>query len=419
MLSMVAALIRKDFTRRWRSPVSTVSLLIFPFMMSGMIGMISSGSSGGIPEITVFVLDRDEGFIGGLLTQGPAMPEDQIALNLVEVGEEGFARMERGDASVLIVLEEGFTDRALDGEPVEFRLVRNPAESIKPEIVEQGLIVLSTYIDVAVKVLGEELDEFTAMLDADEMPTMLAVTNLSSRVFARMKAGEKYLFPPVVKIVSTKEGANEEGEVESGPNIFGYVLVMVAVMSVMFASIRAIAEIYEERKTGMVRRILSTPVPVNLFIGSKILFAVLFGMTVMGILLVAGGALGWFGSRVPVIGVLVHTAAFSLAAAGMMVVVIGLVRSEKQAGILSWILVMTMSAVGGSMFPAENLPAAMQGVARFTLNYWAVEGYLDMIVRGVSPADVLQISAGLAAVGVVLITAGMLLMRVRVREALA
>ena len=418
MLAMVAALIRKDFTRRWRSPISTVSLLIFPFMMAGMIGMISSGGSGGIPEITVFVLDRDEGIIGGLLTDGPSPPEDELALNLVKVGEEGFARMERGEASVMIVLEEGFTERALNGEMVEFRLVRNPAESIKPEIVEQGLVVLSTYIDVAVKVLGEELSEFTDMIDADEMPNMLAVTNLSARVFTRLKAGEKYLFPPVVQISSTKEGADEDGEVEAGPNVFGYVLVMVAVMSVLFAATRAISEIYEERKTGMVRRILSTPVPVTLFVGSKILFALLFGMAVMGILLVAGGVLGWFGSGVPVLGVLVHTAAFSLAAAGLMVVVIALVRSEKQAGILSWILVMTMSAIGGSMFPAENLPAAMQGVARFTLNYWAVEGYLDMIVRGVSPIEVFPVSAGLAAAGVVLVSAGMFLMRLRVREAL-
>ena len=156
MLATVSALIRKDFTRRWRSPVATVVLLMFPFMMSGLIGMISSGSSGGIPELTVFVLDRDDGFIGGLLTQGPAPPEDQIALNLVKVGEEGFARMEKGEASAMIVLEEGFTDRAFAGEPVEFRLIRNPAESIKPEIVEQGLIVLSTYIDVVVKVRSEE-----------------------------------------------------------------------------------------------------------------------------------------------------------------------------------------------------------------------------------------------------------------------
>ena len=102
-----------------------------------------------------------------------------------------------------------------------------------------------------------------------------------------------------------------------------------------------------------------------------------------------------------------------------MVVVIGLVRTEKQAGILSWILVMTMSAIGGSMFPAENFPAFMQGIARYTLNYWAVEGYLDMIVRGIAPAAVMPVSAALAGVGVVLVGIGFALMRVRVREALA
>jgi ABC-2 type transport system permease protein len=327
--------------------------------------------------------------------------------------------MEAGEASAMIVLEEGFSERAFDGEPVEFLLVRNPAESIKPELVEQGLLVLSTYIDVAVKVLGEEISEFGDMLNADEMPTMLAVTQLSSRVYKKLEAAGDYVFPPVVQVSSVKEGADEGGEVEAGPNVFGYVLVMVAVMSVLFAAIRAVTEIYEERSTGMVRRFLATPVPVSHFIGSKILFAVLFGILVMAILLVAGGLLGWFGSSVPVVGVLVHTAGFSLAAAGLMVVIIGLVKTEKQAGILSWIVVMFMSAVGGSMFPAENFPEFMQGVARYTLNYWAVEGYLDMIVRGLDPAAVMPVSGGLALAGLVLTGIGFLLMRVRVREALA
>ena len=75
------------------------------------------------------------------------------------------ARRQEGISFLLIDMNQpGVTVKPvalLDGEPVEFRLVRNPAESIKPEIVEQGLIVLSTYIDVVVKVLGEELSEFT------------------------------------------------------------------------------------------------------------------------------------------------------------------------------------------------------------------------------------------------------------------
>ena len=412
------ALLRKDFTRRWRSPLATIVLLGFPFMMAGLIGSISSGSSGGIPEVTVFVLDRDGGFIGGLLTGGAPPSDEQIALRMVEVGEEGFARMENGEASAMIVLEEGFTERAFEGEPVEFVLVRNPAESIKPELIEQGLVVLSTYLDVAVKVLGEEIEEFGDMIDGDDMPAMLAVTDLAARVYKKLDAASDYVFPPVVQIKSVKEGA-EDGEIESGPNVFGYVLVMVAVMSVLFAAIRAVTEIYEERNTGMVRRFLATPVPMSHFIGSKIVFAVLFGMLVMAILLVSGGVLGWFGSSVPVVGVLAHTAGFSLAAAGLMVVIIGLVRTEKQAGILSWIVVMFMSAVGGSMFPAENFPAVMQGIARYTLNYWAVEGYLDMIVRGIAPAAVMPVSAALAGVGVILLGIGFALMRVRVREALA
>ena len=133
------------------------------------------------------------------------------------------------------------------------------AESIKPELVEQGLVVLSTYIDVAVKVLGDEISEFDDMLDGEEMPTMLAVTQLSARVYKKLEAAGDYVFPPVVQIKSVKEGADEAGEVAAGPNVFGYVLVMVAVMSVLFAAIRAVTEIYEERNTGMVRRFLSTP----------------------------------------------------------------------------------------------------------------------------------------------------------------
>jgi ABC-2 type transport system permease protein len=411
-MAAFVALLRKDFTRRWRSPLATIVLLGFPFMMAGLI------ASGGIPEVTVFVLDRDGGFIGGLLTGGVPPSDEQIALRMVEVGEEGFARMENGEASVMIVLEEGFTERAFEGEPVEFVLVRNPAESIKPELVEQGLVVLSTYLDVAVKVLGEEIEQFGDMIDGDDMPAMLAVTDLAARVYKKLDAASDYVFPPVVQIKSVKEGA-EDGKIESGPNVFGYVLVMVAVMSVLFAAIRAVTEIYEERNTGMVRRFLATPVPISHFIGSKIVFSVLFGMLVMAILLLSGGVLGWFGSSVPVVGVLAHTAGFSLAAAGLMVVIIGLVRTEKQAGILSWIVVMFMSAVGGSMFPAENFPAFMQGIARYTLNYWAVEGYLDMIVRGIAPAAVMPVSAALAGVGVVLVGIGFALMRVRVREALA
>jgi ABC-2 type transport system permease protein len=99
-----------------------------------------------------------------------------------------------------------------------------------------------------------------------------------------------------------------------------------------------------------------------------------------------------------------------------MTVLVSVVRTEKQAGILAWIVVMAMSALGGSMFPAEILPEGVRNFSRLTLNYWAVEGYLDLIVRDGRLADVLPRTALLAGVGVVFAGVGQMLMQRRLRE---
>ncbi|HKK71358.1 MAG TPA: ABC transporter permease, partial [Candidatus Krumholzibacteria bacterium] len=313
---MFWSLIRKDLIRRWRSPASTLVMLLFPFMMAGMIGAISSGPSDQIPPTTLFVLDREDGLLGGFLTGG-AVPEDSgFRLEVEKVGEEGFARMENGEASAMLVIPESFTEDLIEGRTTTLRLVRNPAESIKPEILEQGTYVIATYLDVAVKVLGEELEQMFDMFESDEMPSVLMVTQLSAAFYERISQAETYLFPPVVSIGSTKE------EGAPRPNLFGYVLVMVSVMSVLFVAIRAVTDLYEDQRTGMLRRQLATPVPVAALVNAKVLFAVVFGVLVMLILLVAGALFGWFQEAVPVHWVLLHSVAFSLAAAGLMTMVV-------------------------------------------------------------------------------------------------
>ncbi|MDD5719052.1 MAG: hypothetical protein PHQ53_05120, partial [Candidatus Krumholzibacteria bacterium] len=71
-----------------------------------------------------------------------------------------------------------------------------------------------------------------------------------------------------------------------------------------------------------------------------------------------------------------------------------------------------------SMFPAESLPAAVRPLSLFTLNYWAVEGFLDLMVRQAAVAVVVPRTVLLAVVGVILVGLGQLLMRRRLREVL-
>lgn len=412
---MFWALIRKDLVRRWRSPASTLVMLAFPFMMAGLIGAVSGGT-GGDPEFTlkVFLLDREDGVLGGFLAGASQQRDDGANLEIVPVGEEGFARMEQGEASAMLIIPEGFSDRLLDGEDVSLQLVLNPAESIKPEIARQGAEVIATYLDVLVKSAGDRLGHLRDLIDADEMPPLVVVTAITGEIYAEMVRAEPILFPPVVRVVRDKEA----GEKTEQANVFGYVLVMVSVMSVIFVAIRAVTDLYEDQRTGMLRRQLATPLSVSRLVAAKCVFAALFGAAVMAILLVAGAFFGWFGSGVPVPSVLLHAVAFSMSAAGLITVVVALVRTEKQAGILSWVLVMVMGVLGGSMFPLEMIPGAIQQFSRFTLNYWAIEGFLDLMVRGRGAAAALPATAVLAGVGLVLLTLGQFLMKRRLREAL-
>jgi ABC-2 type transport system permease protein len=241
------------------------------------------------------------------------------------------------------------------------------------------------------------------------------VTAITGEIYGEMVRAEPIMFPPVVRVVRDKETADDGGPRAS---IFGYVLVMVSVMSVIFVAIRAVTDLYEDQRTGMLRRQLATPLSVDRLVAAKCVFAAAFGAVVMAILLVAGAAFRWFGGGVPVFAVLLHAIAFSMAAAGLITILVALVRTEKQAGIVSWIVVMAMSVLGGSMFPSELLPAAIQPLGRFTLNYWAVEGFLDLMVRGRGAASALPATALLAGVGVLLLLIGQRLMRRRLREAL-
>jgi ABC-2 type transport system permease protein len=411
----VLELIRKDFVRRWRSPMSTLAMLVFPFLMAGMIGAVSGGGSGpSFPRIDVLIEDRDDGFLTRLL-MGPLQSGNfDEYLRVIEADDDGMARMERGEASALVIFPEGFTQSVLDGQPAQIQVVRNPAEGIKPEVVEQGVEVLATYLDQAAKIFGDELSEMAAMMDEDEYPGSARILAIAQSMGERLDTAARFIFPPVVSVEDVKQ-TDEDG---SSPdfNVFGYVLVMVSVMSVLFVNSRAVLDLYDEEKTGMLRRQLATPMSVSQLIGSKIAFGVLMGIVVMILLLVIGALLGWYTWPVDLLGVVLVTVTFSAAACGVMCIVYALCRTDRQAAGFNWLVIMGMSALGGSMTPIDVFPEALQRVARFTLNYWAVGGYTDLLFQREPVGAVLQAAGILAVVGVITVAVGHRLLLLRYRR---
>ena len=74
-------------------------------------------------------------------------------------------------------------------------------------------------------------------------------------------------------------------------------------------------------------------------------------------------------------GFLMMTISTSLAVSGFGLFMATLCQSRSQLNGVSTVLVLTMSALGGSMVPRYLMSDSLQKIGLFTFNAWAIDGY--------------------------------------------
>jgi len=84
-------------------------------------------------------------------------------------------------------------------------------------------------------------------------------------------------------------------------------------------------------------------------------------------------------SHVP--GFVVMTVVTAAAAAALALMLATIASSRGQLSGFSTILILTMSALGGSMFPRFLMSETMQKIGLVTFNAWALDGYLKVFWR--------------------------------------
>jgi ABC-2 type transport system permease protein len=75
------------------------------------------------------------------------------------------------------------------------------------------------------------------------------------------------------------------------------------------------------------------------------------------------------------------TAATAFACASFGMLLAGLSHTRGQQSAISTLLILTMSAIGGSMFPRFLMPPAMQKTGLVTFNAWAIDGCIKVFWR--------------------------------------
>jgi ABC-2 type transport system permease protein len=80
-------------------------------------------------------------------------------------------------------------------------------------------------------------------------------------------------------------------------------------------------------------------------------------------------------------GFAVMTVITAATAAAFGLVLATLCRTRQQLSGISTIVILTLSALGGSMFPRFLMSPGMQRMGLFTFNGWALDGYIKVFWR--------------------------------------
>jgi ABC-2 type transport system permease protein len=160
-----------------------------------------------------------------------------------------------------------------------------------------------------------------------------------------------------------------------------------------------------ERHQGGLKRLRTTNMGVAAqfagklapyFVVNQVQIAVMLAAGVFVVPLLGGEALSLASDPAALV---LLSAALSIAALGLALLIAVTVRTSEQAMLLSGLLAIVMAAVGGVMVPKFVMPSVMQRIAEFSPMSWGVDGFLDLILRGGGIADIQAEVLKLAAFG--------------------
>ena len=360
--AIIAAL--KDLKRRLTDPAALLMWIGLPVVI-GLLMSLISGSNGPAPKAHLFLVDEDGTFVSGLIATAGRQGQVAQFLDVESIADRGVAmkRMDKGDASALLVVPKGFQDAVLSEQPTTLTLVKNPAQRILPNIIEEGLKMTVEATFYAQRLFGPTIQSVNGTLQqSGQGPSDDTVASISRAFNQRLRAVQTTVLPPVIALAVPPAPASEPS-----PGFWALFLPGLLFMALMFTAQGMSIDIWTEKTRGTLRRTLTTPQHARAFLAGKLLA----GVGIMGLAcllaLVLGVAL--FGVPLARAPIALLWTMFTGAALFCYLTVLQVVSTNARgAQLLSSLVVFPLIMIGGSFFPFEAMPPWMANIGRWTPN---------------------------------------------------
>jgi ABC-2 type transport system permease protein len=375
----------KDIRQVLRDRRSLAFLMVMPVVFTLFFGFaMGNQPSAGDQRLKIGVVNRDP---DGLLSQALLNllnGSDTIRPELVDEKDapQIDSRVVKGELAAGLVIPQDFSTGLLSGNGPQLEVINNE-ETQDGETARRGLQTTITRVVGMAETARISLKAFESTSGALEpAPRDTYLKDAVARAAQEWQAA-----PLSIQAYAAASPAEKTDPMATNP--YNQFSPGMMVMFAIFGLTSAAMVMVSERKNGAMARLLTTPMTKAELIGGHILgmFLVFFAQQ---LLLVIFGQLvlkvDYF--RQPA-ATLLMIAALSLWVAAFGLLISSLVKKEEQVILFAMIGMFLFSALGGSWFSLEMVGKTFSTIGHLTPTAWAIDGFQNVIMRGLGLESVL------------------------------
>ena len=355
--------------------------VILPIAFLTMFGLAFGGiGAGNDIRIKIGILDLDHSPQSKALIKAVQENSDRMELETItgEDKSEALLSVRSGDYPGAVLVPKGFGKSLLSKSgPLALELYYDSSNPIAPELA-QGKLLEGASRGLAPALVVRRLDDLQEMAGplTERQQALRGMLTKASESGSPLTTGNPAASAGVIPIEAVSSSSNRQDR-----SLVTYYTGAIGMMFLMFSASTICGSLLEERENGLTARLSALGIgPMQMILG-RFYFASIIGICQFLIML------GWaalifhvhFFELAQVIQLLLLVPLAAGAAAGLGLIVSVPCSTRRQQATVSTIIVLLLSALGGSMVPSFMLPEYMQNAGSFVFNWWAIQAFQQVL----------------------------------------
>jgi ABC-2 type transport system permease protein len=386
---MIATLLGISWTNLKRDRVAQALTFLLPILFFSIFATVfGNPGTGTTSRIAIAVVDEDQSEFSRRIVEGltkeaalrvrkTADPEGKGA----PIDREGAKTLVKsGDVPVAIVLPRGLGSSVAafgsSANATRIQLLVDVSDRIAPPMVSGLLqkVAMTSAPDILMQSGIRQFEHYAGALTPGQRAAVEAwIPRLQSGGTSASPAGADGTMMGIgIDTVDVMRNQN------NGQSLISFYAAGIGVMFLLFAMSGASGALLDEVDTGTLDRVLSTRVGMTGLLVGKWVFISLLGMMQLTVMFLWGRVAFGLDLFHHLPGFAIMTAFTACAAAAFGLLLATIARTRAQLSGMGTIIILTMSSLGGSMFPRFLMSETMQKLGLLTFNAWALDGYLKV-----------------------------------------